>query len=200
MDKSFFTMVIQEIESIYGGLKLTKDQVSGWYSRLKNFTEDEARLAVDRLIKQGFKPNYIELEKQLKFAHRAINPDINILSATYLVEKGRVAPFTDELIALTKDSMQGLATMMKMRKGQAKQEVCERLKENWLVKFKELPDCTEQNDVLEYARRKDIKMLELLGVLNPMYPKEKVFVPIMHIEKQYGKTQDIETTDYYEMI
>lgn len=200
MDNSFFKMVIDELQSVYGSLKLSTDQQVGWFSRLKHFTEDEARLATHNLINQGIKPNYQTLELELKKAHRLLNPNVPILSATYLVEKGGVAPTTDELIALSETAMQGLAKLMKMRKGEAKQQFANELKENWLISFSSLPEYTTEDEVMHYAEAKDIKMLEILNVLNPMYPKYRPEIPFLHIEKNYrsNRKPDIEINLYHD--
>lgn len=201
MDNSFFSLVIQEIESVYGSLKLSADQKIGWYSRLKHFTEDEARLATHNLIKNGLKPSYQQLELELRRASNIINPKVNILSASYLVEMGRAAPFTDEKLAFSKAGMQGISKLMKMPKGKAKAEFAQKLKKDWLEGFLKLPDCTEQEDILQYAKNKDVAMLDILGVLNKNYPKDKPIIPMLVLERNYkSKNQkpDIEVNYYSE--
>jgi len=188
MDNLFFDMAIQEIESVYGSLRLTADQKIGWYSRLKGFSEDDARVAVTSLILLGLKPTYQTLELELKKARRKLNPNIPILSTTYLEEKGGVCPATDESIALNKKAMQGLVRLMKMPKGEKKKQFTNELKENWLMEFPNLPDYTTEDQIMEYAKAKDFRMLEILNVLNPMYPKDRPEVPFLHIEKNYRST------------
>lgn len=188
MDNSFFDMAIQEIESVYGSLKLTADQKIGWYSRLKDFSEDDTRLAVTAIITLGLKPTYQTLEAELKKARRKLDPNIPILSATYLVEKGGACPTTDESLDLTKRALQGLASLMKMRKGEKKKQFANELKENWLMAFSNLPDYTPEDQIMEYAEAKDFRMLEILNVLNPAYPKERPEVPFLHIEKNFRST------------
>jgi hypothetical protein len=194
LNSFLFSQAIEEIETVFGSMKLTSNQMEGWFSRLSHFDDDDLRMAIHRIIKTGHKPSFITLQSELFNAKRQLHSEEPILSGSYREEGGKASPFTDELIAHSRTHMQGLIQMMKM--GEVEREATRlALKESWLMGFNELPDVVSQEEIEQMARLKSVEELERVGVLNKQYPTAKLVVPLLEVEQQYRSKEPSTSTD-----
>ena len=173
----FFQMGLQQLQDLHG-YKITESQAGAWFERLRYFSKDAFRIAIDQLSEtDARKVNYPILKKHLAKA----NARLKRKARTPIVKKHLIqgwAPMTEakrQMVNHFLASWQHAKT-----EEQKKQLITE-----WHEQYRLLPGYTTEEQVLKAIEDEDIETLSHLDILNPEF-LEEVKIPKLQNESGFA--------------